>query len=115
MFENINLDYLDSLITDDLETKKTMLSMLLDEIPEEIDKVNLAFKDKDFVTLKNATHKLKSTLAFVGNEKLAEANKAIEQIAKNQEGVEKIPALLEIVNTIVPFVLKDVQKACDQM
>ncbi len=115
MFENINLEYLDSLVSDDSETKKTMLSMLLEEIPDEIDKVNLAFKDNDFVTLKNATHKLKSTLAFVGNDKLAETNKTIEQIAKSQDKIEQLPVLLEQMNAIYPLVLKDVQRACDQM
>ena len=114
MFEYINLDYLDSLIGDDLETKSTMLSMLLDEIPEEIQKINDAHKANDISTLKNAAHKLKSTLAFIANDKMTVANKAIEQIAKDNEGLEKLPELIAIMNELQPLVLEDVKLAVQQ-
>ncbi len=115
VFEYINLDYLNSLIGDDLDTKSTMLSMLLDEIPEEIQKINDAHQANDIHTLKNAAHKLKSTLAFIANDKMTVANKAIEQIAKNNEGLEKLPELIAIMNEMQPLVLKDVEMAVKQM
>ncbi len=115
LFEYINLDYLNSLIGDDLETKSTMLSMLLDEIPEEIQKINTAHQANDMVALKNAAHKLKSTLAFVANDKMTVANKAIEQIAKNNEGQEKLPELIAIMNEMHPLVLNDVKMAIEEM
>jgi len=115
LFEYINLDYLNSLIGDDLETKSTMLSMLLDEIPEEIQKINDAHQANDIPTLKNAAHKLKSTLAFIANDQMTTANKAIEQIAKNNEGLEKLPELITVMNELQPFVLKDVKAAIEEM
>ena len=114
-FEYINLDYLNSLIGDDLETKSTMLSMLLDEIPEEIQKINNAHQTMDIPTLKNAAHKLKSTLAFVANDKMTTANKAIEQIAKNNQDLDKLPELIAIMNKLQPLVLKDVQLAVEEI
>jgi len=114
-FDYINLDYLNSLIGDDLETKSTMLSMLLDEIPDEIQKINDAHKANDITKLKNAAHKLKSTLAFVANDKMTTANKAIEQIAKNNQDLDKLPELIAIMNKLQPLVLKDVQLAVDEI
>lgn len=114
-FEYINLDYLNSLIGDDVETKETMLSMLLDEIPEEIQIINTAIQANDMATLKNAAHKLKSTLAFIANDKMTNANLAIEQIVKEKEGLEKLPELVAIMNELQPFVLQDVKAAVAEM
>ena len=115
LFEYINLDYLNSLIGDDLETKSTMLSMLLEEIPEEIQRINAAHQASDITTLKNAAHKLKSTLAFIANDKMTAANSAIEQIAKNNEGLEKLPELIATMNELRPLVLQDVKAAVAEM
>ena len=115
LFEYINLDYLNSLVGDDVETKETMLSMLLDEIPEEIQIINTAIQANDMATLKNAAHKLKSTLAFIANDKMTNANIAIEQIAKEKDGLEKLPELVAIMNELQPFVLQDVKAAVAEM
>lgn len=114
-YDFINFDYLNALLEDDNETKATMLTILLDELPDEIQKINTAFHENNITAIKNAAHKLKSTLAFVGNEKMATANKAIEQITKNNEGLEKLPELIEVLNTIQASVLKEVKLAVESM
>ncbi len=115
MFEIINLDYLNSILEDDAETKETMLTMLLVEIPDEIKKINDAHLSNDITTLKNAAHKLKSTLAFIGNKKLIETNIAIEQIAKSNDGLEQLPHLIKIMNDLEPQVIREVKLAVDAM
>lgn len=115
MFKYIKLDYLNSLLGDDLETKETMLTMLLDEIPNEIKIINEAHKANDWITVRNAAHKLKSTLNFIANDKMTAANIEIEQITKNNGDLERLPTLIQILNEMQPFVIKDVKLAIVEM
>ncbi len=114
-YQFINLDYLNALLEEDNETKVTMLSILIDELPSEIKRINDAFSVSNYKEIKNASHKLKSTLAFVGNQKMATANKTIEQIAKEEQGFEKLPDLIKIMNDMQPAILEEVKKAVQDL
>jgi HPt (histidine-containing phosphotransfer) domain-containing protein len=100
----INLDYLDLMSDGDAEMKKTMLLMLLEELPEEIQKLWQAYKINDWVELRGISHKMKSTLSFVGNEPMTEANKKIEQYAYQQNHLDSIPKLITVLDTLYPSV-----------
>jgi HPt (histidine-containing phosphotransfer) domain-containing protein len=102
----INLDYLDLMSDGDAEMKKTMLLMLLEELPEEIQKLWQAYKINDWVDLRGISHKLKSTLSFVGNEAMTEANKKIEQYAYQQSNLDSIPKFITVLDNLYPSVAK---------
>lgn len=86
IYTYINLDYLELMSDGDIDMKKVMLEMLLEELPVEVKKLADFSIEKDMSNLSAVSHKLKSTLAFVGNETLDNTNKAIEKIAKGEEG-----------------------------
>lgn len=109
MMKHINLNYLDSLVEDDIETKTTMLNILLEETPDEISKIEQSHTAKDWTALKNAAHKLKSTLAFTGNQEMISANLEIEDIAKNASELEKLPSLIQKLVAVQPLVLEEVK------
>lgn len=91
----INLDYLEMMCDGDQDMKKVMLDMLLSEIPEETEKLNALFTKKDWTEMSAVSHKMKSTLSFVGNEPYIETNKQIEKITKHEEGFSALPELLK--------------------
>ncbi len=95
--KHIDLSYMDLMADGDADMKKTMLEMLLAELPVEVEKIIELGKAGDWKNLKAVSHKLKSTLAFVGNEQLTEANKTIEKIAKEERVVDELPVLLDIM------------------
>lgn len=86
IYSYINLEYLELMSDGDVDMKKVMLEMLLEELPLEVQKLTDFSVEKDMENLSAVSHKLKSTLAFVGNETLDQTNKAIEKIARGEEG-----------------------------
>jgi HPt (histidine-containing phosphotransfer) domain-containing protein len=98
-FNFINFDYLDSLIDGDLETKQVILSTLLDEVPEEIEKLNSLIQNQNWHDFHEVSHKLKSTLAYIGNDTIFDANQNMMMASRNETNLGNIPAWFEIVQS----------------
>jgi len=105
----INLDYVDLMSDGDTDMKKIMLEMLFDEPVEEIEKMKQANKEQDWKTLKEVSHKMKSTLSFVGNDILTESNKEVEAIAMKVENTEKLSGLLDTLAEEYQKALKELK------
>lgn len=103
-YQFLNLDYLNMMADGDADMKATMIEMLVEEIPEEMEKIKQLYAAADWNELREASHKMKSTLGFVGNDAMTTANGAIEDIAKTggSKGGEKLPELLAILADIYP-------------
>lgn len=108
-FQHINLDYLDLMSDGDDDMKKVMIEMLLEEVPMEVDKMNQAHQLGDWNQLKEVSHKLKSTLAFLGNPTLTTSNERVETIAKTENDLAALPNLLEAITATYPKVLDELK------
>lgn len=97
-YKYINLDYLNLMADDDVDMKKTMLEMLFDEPLDEIERMKEMFQEQNLEAIKAISHKMKSTLAFVGSDVLTSTNKEVENIAKDEGGLDKLPSLLEVLS-----------------
>ena len=91
-YTHINLNYLDEMSYGDAELKKTMLDMLFEEVPVELEKMRRLTDEQQWEELSSVSHKMKSTVAFVGNDALTEANRQIELSAKSGSDTDSIPA-----------------------
>ncbi len=114
-FKFIDLTYLDSLIGDDAETKQVILSTLLDEVPEEIEKIKDALANSDWNELHEVSHKLKSTLAYIGNDAIFDANQNIMMAARNMENLEQVPVWLNSVDTMWNDIEPEIQNAINEL
>ena len=108
-FQFIDLSYLDLMADGDDEMKQTMIEMLLEEIPEEMEKMKTLQEAGNWKELREVSHKMKSTLSFIGNSIMTEANKRIEDIAKSEERLEELPNLLGILLEIYPSTLEELR------
>jgi PAS domain S-box-containing protein len=90
----IDLSYMELMADGDDDMKKVMLELLFEEPVEEIKMMHTFVQRKDWSSLKNVSHKMKSTLAFVGNDTLTETNKAIEKSAMEETNLDKLPELV---------------------
>ena len=99
MYTHIQLDYMELMTDGDIDMKKMMLEMLLTEMPEELGKMKQALEAKDWDNMSKISHKMKSTLSFVGNNAMTEANQQIELISKREDTVELLPMLVQTVET----------------
>lgn len=108
-YEFINLEYLELMADGDPEMKKVMLDMLLTELPEELNKMRTEFNIQEWETLGSTSHKMKSTLSFVGNPDMTAANKEIEGICKSQENTCQIASMLTTLEEVAPRVLEEIR------
>ena len=108
-----NLDYLLLMSDGDEEMVQTMLGMLLDELPEEFNKMVYLHQAQKWEELAKVCHKMKSTLAFVGNEKMTQANRNIELAAKSSKNLENLPGYFEEMSSLLPHVLQALKDAMD--
>ncbi len=103
--EHINLEYLDLMTDGDDDMRQTMIEMILEEIPAEMEKMRGSWQSGDLAAIKEISHKMKSTLAFVGNDPLTEANRAIENIARGNGSQADFGAHFDEIFKTIPIVL----------
>lgn len=106
----INLDYLRLMADNDEEMVQTMLTMLLEELPEEMAKIQELAAIKDWDELTKVSHKMKSTLSFVGNDDMTAANKELERITKYKTGIEHVDSYVAKLVELFPTVMDALQK-----
>jgi HPt (histidine-containing phosphotransfer) domain-containing protein len=109
----VNLDYMDMMSDGDADMKKVMLEMLLEEIPQELQKMREVHTSADWNGLASVSHKMKSTLAFVGNDAMTSANKELESIGKTQDGTDRVSALIDVLEKNATPVLVELKKVLD--
>ncbi len=85
----INLDYLDTLTGGDFDIKISMLETLVRDIPGEIDMVVADFENRNWGSLKQSSHKIKSTCAYIGLTEMSEVSKEIEHGSWERKDLEK--------------------------
>ena len=108
MPQHINLSYLEMMADDDLSMKRLMLEMLLDELPKEINKMNVHYQCHEWDELRRVSHKMKTTVSFVGNKFLTKTNSSIGNIVKSQQQLEKLPDLFGILNDLCPKIVEEI-------
>jgi HPt (histidine-containing phosphotransfer) domain-containing protein len=107
----INLDYLNNMTGGDDEMFQTMIEMLTAEIPEEIEKMGVLLRDENWADLFQVSHKMKTTLAFVGNDTMTEANRRLEHITRHQEDLHEAEGLVSQLTDISEKVIEELKVA----
>lgn len=110
----ISLDYLDKMSGGDQETQKLLLEMLINEIPQAIAEMKQLFVNRNWKALQNASHKMKSTLAFVGNAQMSKANKKILDTLTNTKNGSALQQEINSLAELGPKVLKELKKVYDR-
>ena len=114
IYNYIDLSYMEMMADGDDSMKKIMLDMLLEELPQEIEKIDKLCNDNNWKEASAVSHKLKSTLAFVGNEEMTNANKKIELATKNEEGLEQLPEMINCLKSICPKTMEELQQEANK-
>ncbi len=114
-YKYINLEYMDLMADGDIDMKKVMLQMLFDELPEEVGKLASLAESGDMEGLSAVSHKLKSTLAFVGYTDMDTTNKRIERIAKDEEDAAKLSDLTALMLGFCDEVMPELHSEFDKL
>lgn len=98
--ESIDLSYMDLIIDGDKEMKIEMLQLLMIEPKEEIKKLWELLAMNDYDSIAKVCHKMKSTLAFVGNDTLTNINFEMNRIADSKINKEELKDLITLFETL---------------
>lgn len=105
----VQLDYLETMTDGDADMMQTMLDMLIEEIPDEIRKMNESLAQKDWEELFQISHKMKTTLSFIGNETMININKTLEHCSRYEESLAELPALVQQLDELSVKVVEELQ------
>lgn len=93
------------------EKVKKMVKVFIDQIPQSVEEIKLAFNKRDFIKIKNVAHRIKPTLSYYAIVKIEKDIQLIERLAKeelaNPELELKIKRLDIVINEIVGQMKKD--------
>ncbi len=103
---HLDLSYLEMMSDGDDFMKKTMLDMLIEELPPEVAKLRQAYLEQNGDDLRNVAHKMKSTLAFIGHDPMTQANAALEEIGKEGTDLQRASGHLTVMETFAPAVVE---------
>jgi len=106
-FKHIDLSYLELMSDGDVQMKSILLDMLLTEPVGEFEKMQALTAQKNWDELKQVSHKMKSTLPYIGFEELSETNKRIDKMLWERENAELSD---DAINQTIPDMVKIV---CD--
>lgn len=86
-----DLSYLIGLSKGDKVFVKKMITVFLEETPKEVNILEESVNQTDYEVIKASAHKLKSTIPFIGLDKIIgkEVNE-IESLARENNGIENI-------------------------
>ncbi len=110
-YQHINLEYLETMTGGDAEMMNQMLTMLIDEIPTEIIKMQESVVLKDWEEIFQLSHKLKTTLAFIGNADMTSLIKTIEHCSRNRVELKDIPPMVEQLSDLSKPILVELKMA----
>lgn len=109
-YQQIDLSYMDLMTDNEPSLKITMLEILFHEPIVDIEKMISAHEEKDWTELKSVSHKMKSSLSFVGCNQLTEVNEEIERITKEQSNLEKLTGLLSSLKSLYDSALIELKE-----
>ncbi len=90
----INLGYLIGLSKGNNVFVKEMIDLFLSENPEEIKSLEKGILEKNYEVIKNTAHKLKSTIPFIGLDKVIQSEVSeVEKLASSKSELPKIEKL----------------------
>lgn len=122
-YKYINLNYLELMSDGDAQMKSILLDMLLTEPVGEFEKMQSLSAQKNWDELKQVSHKMKSTLPYIGFEELTETNKRIDKtlwerqnsgLSEEQIG-QSIPELVKIVYELYQKAVPELTEARDDL
>ena len=105
----INLDHLRLFTMGDSETEKMMLAEIVSELKAESAKIPSLVQQQEWHSLSRVTHKLKTTLPFIGNTHLIGLNSQMETSSRNSRDLEQIPSWAKQFTDLLPEVISTLE------
>ena len=106
----IDLDYLRNLSKGDKAFEKNMIRSFSEQIPAELSELKLAIEQQDYNKISNVAHNMKSTLSYLGLQKLAALLQQIEKESENKTGLSYITNNFVLIDNTCQLALKEARE-----
>ena len=103
----IDMTYLRSLSKGDREFEKQMIISFFEQVPAELNELQMAVAQKDHERIRAVAHKMKSTVSFLGLHQLALLLVQVEQQAESKKNVADIQSKVVLIDNICQAAIKE--------
>ncbi len=77
---------------------RSIVKLFVESTPVSISAIKTAFNENEMEQLRHHSHKLKPHFAFFASTHIQQALQMIEDIARNNDGTENLPGLIDYVD-----------------
>jgi HPt (histidine-containing phosphotransfer) domain-containing protein len=106
----IDLDYLKQISNGSNEFIHQMITVFMEEVPNEIKNLEKHLANKDWAALKATAHKMKPSYSFMGVKELEESIHTVEQNCAAEKDLDQLPGLIERIKNLTNDVIKELEK-----
>lgn len=109
-YQHIHLDYLNTISDGDAATRQMLLEMVSAEVRSSPRLMRKAYQAQHWEEFHSLSHKLKSTLAFVGNAQMTEANRLILSNLEEKNYQANYDQWLSVFDRLTEVVLRELEQ-----
>jgi len=106
-----DLTLLMDLVDNNIDDLNEFIDVFLEYTPKYIDEMVLHSMNKDYIKLEKIAHKTKASLRLFNIKSIDDEIVEIETSSKNMKNLEKIPALVKHVESVLDQVLETMKKS----
>jgi len=106
----IDLDYLRQISNGSNEFIYQMITVFIEEIPNEIKNLEKHLEKRDWKALRGTAHKMKPSFSFMGVKELEDSINGIEKNSEEEKNLDQIPGLIERIRNITADVILELEK-----
>jgi HPt (histidine-containing phosphotransfer) domain-containing protein len=110
-FRHINLAYLEHVTEGDRVMQRDLLNLLVKELQADIPAMRAHLDGGRWQELVDVSHRLRSSLAFAGNERVTWVDAEIERLAGGGGEHARLPVLLGELEAALPNLILELQAA----
>lgn len=108
-YQFINLNYMEQMSCGDQNTKKLLIEMIFKELKNEISAMRSFYEAENWKQLQGTSHKLKSTLAFIGNSKMTNSNEELWKRLNEKRYSTELFDFITILENHYPMVISELK------
>jgi HPt (histidine-containing phosphotransfer) domain-containing protein len=92
------------------EKVKKMVTVFIEQIPQSVEEIKLAFNKRDFVKIKNVAHRIKPTLSYYAIVKIEKDIQLIERLAKEELATPELELRIKKLDTVINEIVDQMKK-----
>jgi HPt (histidine-containing phosphotransfer) domain-containing protein len=106
----MNLDLLFRTVNGNKKVIMEIMTVFLDQLPEDVAAINEAVKQADYVAVKRQCHKMKSSVSIMGMDALVNLLEEMEELGNKAENIQHIEKLSIQVAGLAEGAIQEVKK-----